>query len=87
MPIKFTTSTGWCVLMMAQAGLTLQQHTNPTPRLTGEYAEKLVQFQMHVSKLRNQHMYVGHIGKFRPNSSVFSHAAECNHGRKWHDNF
>jgi hypothetical protein len=50
-------------LMIRQAWLTLQQHTTLPQRLPGECAEKQVEFQKHVIKLRNQPKYIpSHIG-------------------------
>jgi hypothetical protein len=44
------------VWMMRQAELTLGRHIALAQRLPGEYAEKLVEFQRHVTKLRKLHM-------------------------------
>jgi hypothetical protein len=46
--------------MRREAGLTLWQHMALIERLPGEYAEKLIEFQRHVIKLRKQQMHMLH---------------------------
>jgi hypothetical protein len=57
--------------LMRRAWLTLRQHTTLAQRLYVEYAEKQVEFQRHVMKLR-KHVYMpDHIGNTGQNPVFF----------------